>query len=63
VIGAAVEASTTLVGFGVQIEPELGGDDDVTLERCECFADQFLVGVEAVDLGGVEERYETVDPR
>ena len=48
--------------FGrVDVGREFGGDDDLVVEGCESFADQFLVGVWAVDLGGVEERDTAVD--
>jgi hypothetical protein len=39
----------------IDIEAELGGDHDLVPHRCERFADHFLVGEGAIDLGGVEE--------
>jgi len=40
----------------VEPEPELGGDHDLVTYRGEGLADEFLVEVGPVDLGGVEER-------
>jgi hypothetical protein len=39
----------------VDVLGELGGDHDLVGVRGEGFADEFLVGVWTVDLGGVEE--------
>ena len=50
------------LAFGrVDVLRELGGDDDSVAERGESLADQLLVGVGAVDLGGVEEGDAAVD--
>ena len=40
---------------GIDIESELGGDDDLFAEGREGLADEFLIGEGAVDLRGVEE--------
>ena len=40
----------------VDVLGELGGDHDLVADGCERLADEFLVGVRSVDLGGVEER-------
>jgi hypothetical protein len=39
----------------IERRSELGGDDNLTLEWRQSFADQLLVDEGAVDLGGVEE--------
>ena len=44
-----------MVGAG-EIEPELGGDDELLSERSEGLADQLLVGKRPVHLGRIEER-------
>jgi hypothetical protein len=44
----------------VDVPAELGGDHDLALVRGEGLADEFLVGVGAVDLGGIEEGDATV---
>src|SRR6185369_4145662 len=41
----------------IDVEAELGGDDDLALERLERLADDGLVGEGPVDLRGVEEGY------
>jgi len=40
--GPAVEAS--LLASGVDVEPELGGDDHLVAHGCQRLADQLLVG-------------------
>ena len=54
VVGAAVH--TDVAPLGVDVEAELGGDDDIVANRRQCLADELLVDVGPVDLGGVEER-------
>src|SRR5687767_10814445 len=44
----------------VDLEAELRGDCDLVAYRREGFADEFLVGVRAVDLRGIEERHATL---
>ena len=39
----------------IDVETELGGDDDFVPERTQRFADDVFVGEGAIDLGGVEE--------
>ena len=57
VLRPAVQARRTgPIVAAAQIEPELRGDDHLLAERSERFADEFLVGERAVNLGGVEER-------
>ena len=58
-LGAAPQAG--LVPVGVEGEAELGGDDDLVAHGCQRLADQLLVGVGTVDLGGVEEGDAAVD--
>nr|BFE73389.1 hypothetical protein GCM10020092_066900 [Actinoplanes digitatis] len=53
VLGTAVHA---VRAAAADVEAELGGDDDPVAQRLEGLADQLLVDVGAVDLGGVEER-------
>ena len=48
-------------GLGVDVLGELGGDRDLVAERCERLADELLVDVRTVDLGGVEEGDAEVD--
>ncbi len=48
---AAVEPAAAGVGH----EPELGGQHDLVAAALEGAADELLVGVRAVDLGGVDE--------
>ena len=38
------------------VEPELGGDDDLVAEGRERFSDKLFVRVRAVDFGRIEER-------
>ena len=62
VLGAAGQARSARPSASKR-EPELGGDDDLVAERCEGFADEFLVDERAVDLGGVEEGDAALDRR
>src|SRR5215471_10143581 len=50
-----------LAALAVEGEPELGGDDNLVAQGGERLADEFLVDIRAVDLGGVEERDTQVD--
>src|SRR5687768_6109661 len=43
------------------VMPELGRDDDLSLEWLERLADQRFVVERAIDLGGVEERHAAID--
>jgi len=54
VLGPAVQTGLLLVG--VDLEPELGGDDDPSADRSERFADELLIRERAIHLGRVEER-------
>ena len=54
--GRLVTRPLGLRSTGIDVPPELGGDHDLAPVRGERLADQFLVGVGAVDLRGVEER-------
>ena len=55
-LGLAVESYILACASSViDVESELGGDDDLVAERSERLADEFLVGERAIDLGGVEE--------
>ena len=47
----------------LDVPAELGGDHDLVAQRRERLADQLLVDVRAVDLGGVEERDAAGRPR
>ena len=47
----------------VTIETKLGGDDHLTAQRSQRFANKFLVCERAIDLGGVEERDALLDRR
>ena len=51
VLGAAVGPDSA----GVRHEPELGGEHHLVAAALEGAADEFLVGVGAVDLGGVDQ--------
>ena len=44
----------------INVEAELGGDDDLVAERPQRFADDLLVGEGAIDLGRVEEGHAAV---
>jgi len=46
---------------GIDVEAELGGDDDAVPERAQSRADDFLVLKRPIDLGGVEEGHALVD--
>src|SRR5271165_7600824 len=50
-----------LAALVVEREAELGGDDHLVADRGEALADEFLVVVGSVDLGGVEEGDAPVD--
>jgi hypothetical protein len=57
-LGAAVQAD----GFAVlDVPAEFGGEDHLVAQRFERFADEFLVDVRAIDLGGVKERDAALD--
>ena len=60
VVGAQHPAAGLAVDR-VDVLGELGGDHDLVGERGERLADELLVGVRPVDLGGVEERDAEVD--
>jgi hypothetical protein len=47
-VRAAVKAAPACTRRGVDIEPELGGNRDLSPERCQRFADKFLVDERAV---------------
>jgi hypothetical protein len=51
------------IELGVKVEPELGGDNHLPAQGGEGFAQQLLVGVWAVNLGGIEERDTTLNRR
>jgi hypothetical protein len=51
-LGPAVQANGAAIP---DVPAELGGDDDPVAHRFERLADEFLVDVGAIDLGGVEE--------
>lgn len=52
--GAAARASV-FAGGEIDVEAELGGDDDLIAERAQRFADHLFVGERAVDLRRIEE--------
>src|SRR5206468_2808852 len=52
---AAVQALPAGTSVGIEIEPKLGGDDDFVADRLESFAEKVLVGVRAVNFGGIED--------
>jgi len=54
-LGPARDPPSRLAFSRIDVPPELGGDHNLPLVRGKCFADEFLVGVGAVDLRGVEE--------
>ncbi len=56
VLGAAVQTLGMRVCGVVELEAELGGDDDLIAKRREGFADEFFVDEWAVDLSCVEKR-------
>ena len=58
-LGPAADAPI-LAGLEINVEAELGGDDDLVPERPQRFADDFFVGEGAVDLGRVEEGHAAV---
>ena len=60
-VGLARDPPARLALDRVDVPPELGGDHDLTPERGQRLADEFLVDVRTVDLGGVEERDAAVD--
>ena len=53
--------ATILPRRGIDVEAELGGDDDTVAERTQRLADDLLVLERPIDLGGVEEGYALVD--
>jgi hypothetical protein len=57
-LGAAVQPDGLAV---FDLPAELGGNDDLVPDGGEGFAEEFLVEVGAVDLGGVEEGDPEVD--
>jgi hypothetical protein len=59
VLGIAGQSG--LAALLVEREAELGGDDDLVAHGREGFADEFLVAIGAVDLGGVEEGDSAID--
>ena len=59
-LGSAVE-TVPLPGRRVDIEGELGGDDDLIADRGQRLADELLVDERAVCLRGVEERHAPLD--
>ena len=61
VLGSTVQAARLAVG--VELEPELGGDDHLLADGSESFAHELLVCERAVDLRGVEERDAALDGR
>jgi hypothetical protein len=65
VLGLAVDAAHAGIAlaraFRRDVEAELGGDHDLVAERLQAFADQLLVRIGAVDLGGVEEGHAQLD--
>ena len=61
VLGSAVQAPLMLVR--VDVEAELGRDDDLLADRGERFADELFVREWAVDLGRVEEGDAALDRR
>ena len=60
-VGAARDPPARLPFDWVDVPPELGGDHDLIPIGGERLADEFLVGVRTVDLGGVEERDAAID--
>ena len=60
-LGAARHPPSWLTLDGIDVPAEFGGDHHLTPVRRERLADEFLVGVRTVDLGGVEEGDAAVD--
>jgi hypothetical protein len=55
-VGGVAPHPTAAGLVGVEVDAELGGEDDLVAVRGERLADQLLVVAEAVHVGGVEER-------
>ncbi len=63
VLRSTVEPEERRPAPGFDAEAELGGDDHLLPDRTEGLADELLVDVRTVDLGGVEEGDAAVDGR
>ena len=63
VLRTAVDAAVVDAGLGIDVPAELGGNDHLTSEGAERFADELLVAEGAIGLGGVYERDATLDRR
>jgi hypothetical protein len=61
VVGPAVETDELRPAVRVELEAELGRDDDLPAKRLERLPDQPLVRERPVDLGGVEEGHAALD--
>jgi len=48
--------ATTLASLLVDVEAELGGDDDLVTDGCKRLADQFFIGERPIGLGCIEQR-------
>ncbi len=55
VLRPAVQADPTRTPIGLELVGELGGYDDPPAEGEELFADEFFVGVRAIDFSSIEE--------
>ena len=60
VLGPAVEPGG-FAGLGIEVEAELGGDDDFLSKGGQCRANEFFVGERAVDFRSIEEGDAAVD--
>jgi hypothetical protein len=52
-----VQAAAALAGVEINVEPELSGDDNLSLEGGKRFPHQRLIVQRAVSLGGVKASY------
>ena len=61
--GRLFKPGAPAIRFGLELEPELGGDHHLLAEGSEGFAHEFFVRERAIDFGGVEERDAAFDGR
>src|SRR5580658_4833416 len=57
---AAVQTAATRSRYEINVEAELGRNDDPSLERHKRFAYQFLIDKWTVGLGSIEEGHATI---
>ena len=61
-LGPAVRCRE-LLAVPVEVEAELGGDNDAVADVPKRFADYLLIFERTIDLGGVEKRHAAFDRR